>query len=432
MRIALSDPRARGAFLFTVLLISAALSYSSAELPLAAAWSSSSSTERWKAAARLEPGNAAYSEKLGLYNEWDLQHRDLAAAERYLELAVQLDPLSAEFHLELASAEEVRGEIAKSREAYEAAKTDYPISADVAWRYGSFLLRQGDTAAGFSEIRRALENDPTLETTAISECWQANPDASAIVQQALPRKSEAYLSALDFFVSQQQTDAARIVWTRLLNLGQPFPMARTLPLVDELINRSRVEDAENVWRQALLTTKWPLNSTSSESLVFNGGFENDALDGGFDWRELPTEGVSFAIENKEVHSGKRALRIDFSGDTNLNLQHLYQYVSVQARRRYRFIAFLRTSNITTDSGIRFQILDPRHPAELQILTPSLTGTNPWTEVEAEVRTPTHTDMLEIILRRVPSEKFDNKLGGTVWVDDVALTPIPAKSARSEN
>ncbi|HEV2297369.1 MAG TPA: hypothetical protein VGR72_02495 [Candidatus Acidoferrales bacterium] len=432
MRIALSDPRARAAFLFAVLLIWAALSYSSAKSFLAAAWSSSSDTARWEAAARLEPGDAVYSEKLGLYRSWDFEHRDLAASERYLERAVQLDPQSAEFKLELARAEEVRGEIAKAREAYEAAKLDYPISADVAWRFGSFLLRKGDTAAGFSEIQRALQNDPALEATAISECWQANPDASAIVQQAFPRKSEAYLNALEFFVSQQQTGAARIVWARLLDLGEPFPMARTLPLVDELINQGRVEDAENVWRQALLATKWPLRSKSSESLNFNGGWEEDVIGGGFDWRELPAEGVSFAIETQEVHSGKRALRIDFSGDTNLNFQHLYQYVSVQARRRYHFKAFLRTSDITTDSGIRFEILDPRHPAKFLILTPGLIGTNSWTQVEADVQTPTDADLIEIILRRLPSETFDNKLRGTVWVDDVSLTPIPAGSARSEN
>jgi hypothetical protein len=32
-------------------------------------------------------------------------------------------------------------------------------------------------------------------------------------------------------------------------------------------------------------------------------------------------------------------------------------------------------------------------------------------------------LLIIALRRVPSWKFDNKLRGTVWVDDVSLVPV---------
>jgi hypothetical protein len=42
-------------------------------------------------------------------------------------------------------------------------------------------------------------------------------------------------------------------------------------------------------------------------------------------------------------------------------------------------------------------------------------------VKADVLTGPDTSLLKIILRRKPSWKFDNKLSGTVWVDDVAMT-----------
>ena len=83
---------------------------------------------------------------------------------------------------------------------------------------------------------------------------------------------------------------------------------------------------------------------------------------------------------------------------------------------------MRTEEISTDSGVRFEIIDIRHPSEVQIVTPNVTGTNPWTLVQADVLTGPETNLLKIALRRIPSWKFDNKLSGTVWVDDVRLTP----------
>lgn len=429
MRIALSDSRRRILFFCAVFLIGAAELYASGRLSLAAAWSASSNPLRWEAAARLEPQNAAYWERLGLHRQWDLQNRDLEAATDDLKRAVRIDPLSAEYQLNLASIEESRRDLANARKAFEAARNDYPLSAEVAWRYGNFLLRQGDSRAGFSEIRHAITNDPDLETTALSECSESNPDAKVIINQALPETTRAYLTSIDYFVSQGQTYAALVSWSRLLGLGQSFPMSRSLPLVDKLIGEDRVEDAKRVWSQALLATGWARDPAPSGSLIFDGGFEETLLEGGFDWRNLQDEDYTLTFDSKIVHSGKRALRIKFSDQSNLNFEHLFQIVAVHPGQRYRFSAFLRTENITSDSGIRIQIVDPHHPEELQVLTPSLTGNNSWIQTETTLQIPPTTDLLEVILRRLPSAKLDNKLGGTVWLDDVSLTLISTESQR---
>lgn len=124
------------------------------------------------------------------------------------------------------------------------------------------------------------------------------------------------------------------------------------------------------------------------------------------------------------------MRIEFDGKVNLDFQNLYQDVPVQPRTSYHFSAYVRTREISTASGIRLEIVDPRHPSEVQILTPNLVGTNPWTPVEADFETGADTELLEILVRRVPEWRFDNKLRGTVWIDDVTLTPgtLPPKGA----
>jgi tetratricopeptide (TPR) repeat protein len=318
------------------------------------------------------------------------------------------------------------GETSRAREAYEKAKLDHPISAEVAWRYGGFLLRQDDTSKAFAEFRVALMRDPKLETSAVAQSWNAGASASRIVNEILPAQKQYYFGALDYFLSQRQDAPALIIWSGLLDLKQPFEIRQAVPLVNELIAQDRVDEARRVWQQAL-TAANSAADTVTPSIVFNGGFERDVVNGGFDWQETPVPGASFAIDTAVAHSEARSLRIDFNGSGNQDFSHLLQWVSVLPRRRFRFAAYLRTEGISTDSGVRFLLYDPHHASMPQTLTADLTGTHPWSLANAELTTGPETRVLAIVLRRIPSRKFDNKLQGTVWVDDVSLTLL--ESAR---
>lgn len=423
MRIDLSDSRARWAFLSLVLLFSSVFVFLAAEAWLAEAWGSSPNPRHWHAAARLEPGNALYWERLGLFEQWDEEDQSLSSAVENLKRAVELNPWSARFHDELANAYELRGNYASAQGQYELAAQVYPKSPDAAWSYGSFLIRQRRPIAGFMQIRRALEDDPSLTAAAISQCLAADPDVNEIVTDTLPRTSRVYLAALNYFVSQGRSNEATIVWNKLLNLERPFPMAQAIPFIDQLIAQNRTSDAMDDWDAALAATKWPHDRETGESVVFNGGFEYDLLNGGFDWREIQQQGITYTFDRTAIHSGERSLRIDFESNENLNFQHVYQDVMVQPREQYRLTAFLRTEGISSDSGIRFEILDPRHPTIPPALTPDVKGTTSWTKVQATAITDANTRLVEIVLRRLPSETLDDKLNGTVWVDDVALRPV---------
>jgi hypothetical protein len=121
------------------------------------------------------------------------------------------------------------------------------------------------------------------------------------------------------------------------------------------------------------------------------------------------------------HGGSRSLRMDFNGGVNLDLSEPAQFVPVEPGQLYTFHAYLRTDSISTESAIHFEIFDPSR-REITAKTDGLNGTHLWTGVDAEIRTGPQTKFLEVLLRRTPSRQFENKLGGTVWIDDVSLTP----------
>jgi tetratricopeptide (TPR) repeat protein len=421
MKIALVEARKRWLFFAALLLLSGALSFEAGKVWLATHWAASPRSADWFRAAKLEPRNAEYWHQLGQFEQWDIERDDFQNALHYYERAVELNPRSAVDWMDLASAYETLGQTSRAQHAYQQAKLDHPVSPEVAWRYASFLLRQNDPAKAFAEFRFALTSDPKLGPSAIAQCWKAGATASQIVSQVLPAESRHYLAALDFFLAQQQEPAALEVWDRLLDLKQPFETQRALPLVNHLIAEDRAGEGQHVWQQALTATNWPADPTSATSAVFNGGFEHDVLNGGFDWQLQPVQGASFYIDTELPHTGMRSLRISFDGSQNLNFSQVLQWVPVEPRSRYRFAAFLRTDGISTDSGVRFLIHDLNHPGIPDTLTPDLTGTHPWSLVSAELTTGPETHLLSIALRRLPSRKLDNKIKGRLWLDDVSLT-----------
>lgn len=346
----------------------------------------------------------------------------------YLERAVQADPHSAALWMDLADAYEAAGNAAAARQAFARAQATYPISGEVAWRYGSLFLYEGDFPKGYAELKRALLLDPALAPSAVAECWQATPNVGALLDQALPAQPPYYLAALDFFLSGNLLDPALTVWNRALARGISMPMPQAVPLVNGLIGQNRLTEAERAWRQALLASRWPRDPGQAALLVFNGGFENEIVNGGFDWREIPAEGVTYARDSLVADSGSSSLRIDFSGRTNVDFRNVFQLVPVEPGGRYQFSAWLRTEGISTDQGIRFQIVDPQNPSAVLVLTPNTVGTNPWTFVQSVFSTGKDTHLLEIALRRLSSSKFDSKIRGTAWVDDVGLTPCESPAA----
>ena len=426
MRLDLSRTWQRVLFLATAVILSGTVIIFSAKAYIAARWDASLNPALCLKAAKLEPGNAEYWRHAGLLRQWDLNPSDMRDAVLYLQMATKVNSRSSGIWMDLADTYATTGDAERAKEAYERAQTSFPMSAEVAWRYGNFLLYQENYSEAYPKIRKAISIDPSLTQSALTECWQSNPDVAPIVKSLLPDKREYYVSAVGFFLAQRLADPAVAVWYRQGERGLAVDMEETVPLVDALISEDRIDEAQQVWRRGLQASNRGQDSEQPRSLVSNGGFEHDIVNGGFDWREVPLSAAHFDFESAFAHSGTRSLRIEFDGTENVDFGHLFQYVPVASAARYHFSAFVRTEGLTTDRGISFEILDAHHAAQVRVATCELTGTNAWTVLHTDFVSGPETQAVKITLRRIPSWKFDNKFSGTVWVDDVTLTPAPAQ------
>ena len=426
----LEGTRPRRALLALAGVILAAVSYQSVK-DWVADYGIRSGELRWtERATSLEPGNGEAWDHLGRLKQWDFSDPDPAQAIAAYSRAVHDDPNSAHYWMDLASAYEAAGDLAQAQAALDRARIVYPLSAEVAWNYGNFLLRQQKIPEGYSEIRRALRSDESLLGLAISRTWRSNGDVSQLLDQVLPADLAAYFQAIDYFASIHEPTPELQVWQRLLQLGKPFDLKRAFPFIDSLIAEDRSEDARRAWGEALVATGMSHDDPIGGSLVWNGDFAHEFLNGGLDWRWNPPIGVAMEFETAPPARGLRALRLDFAGGSNLELNEPFQFVPVEPNRAYRFHASMRTESLTTESGVRFILYDPNHAGVPRTQTENITGTTLWSGQQAEFTTGPTTHFLCVRLYRSPSRMFDNRLSGAAWIADVTLKPLATEAGKT--
>jgi len=410
-----------------VIAIAAALwfCYAGGKHALASHYAASLDPEDWKRANRIEPDNSQTLYQLGRFRQLDLDNPDIPSAISYYRRAIKLNPRSPYYKLDLAGALEMAGNNGEAESYFRAAQAAYPISAEVSWKYGNFLLRQNRLPEAYAEIHRAVMVDPSLIPMAVSRVWHSDPDIHLMLDQVLPDTAEAYTQALAFLTDAQDPEAALEVWHRLIAKDPHTDWKWVFMLTDMLVTQEKFEEAGTVWRQAVAGDQDSAPAYAGNSLVYDGGFEKDISGGGFGWRQTDVMGADFDFDMDVKHSGSRSARLIFDGTENLSYEGLFQYVLVSPGTHYRFQGFLRTDQISTESGMRFEIVDPKDPQHLDVVTPNETGTLPWTLEQIDFTTGPRTHLIQIRLARRPSERLDNKLRGTVWIDDISIAPIGA-------
>jgi len=167
---------------------------------------------------------------------------------------------------------------------------------------------------------------------------------------------------------------------------------------------------------------------NKESVVSDGTFTQPFSNGGLGWRWDDIPGASIDFDMPPQGAAGRSIRLDFGGGQNIGLSQPSQIVIVKPGKTYDFHAQMKTLGITTDSGVRFELVDPNSSGKVQAVTENLTGTHPWTDESAAITTSDQTHFLRIAVIREPSRLFENRLKGTAWIANISLAPRSGKPA----
>jgi hypothetical protein len=364
-------------------------------------------------AARLDSGNADYRNHLGRY--YALVARDPAAAIEPYRAAVQLNPHSARYWFDLASAYQVLGDISNQTWALEHAIEADPTTPDVAWEAANFYLVQGENERALREFHVVLENEPSLAGPSIQFCWRINPDVDMLLRDVVPSNSTAYIAFLTLLMTKQETAATAKVWNAMMASPGQFEPRYAYNYIQYLFDHQDVDEARLAWQQA--APRFGLSSylPTRNNLIVNGDFNLDVLNGGFDWQYEKQPSVALTLDPSDFHSGHRSLLITFDGPA-VNDAGIRQFIAVQPKTLYDFSAYYKIGEIQGAGAPHLTIQDAFTRAVLYD-SDELKEAGFWKSATGEFTTGDDCKLLVLHIRRLPA---GSPIRGKLWVDDFRL------------
>ena len=355
----------------------------------------------YERAIRYDPDNADYRFLLAQIYNYSTQYLDIERAKEQYLAATRLNPNRSSHWLELSKLYEQEAEADLARSAMEKALETDPNYAQTHWSAANLYFRLGDVGAADFETRRAVDLDVSYLTQVLDLVWRAYGDPEVIVPTHVPNTKDANLLAMNYFIGQGSEIGAELSWERLRTYNTQ-PQER-FGYVNYLVNRGQPHEAYAVFGHGM--------DEDRIAGVFNGGFEQTPMNGGFDWQISSTLNEEARRVTTESRDGVGSLRIEFSGESNVNYQRVSHRLPVVPGQSYELSFSMRTDGISTDEGVYVEIEGQRSEAPL--------GTTYWDEFT--IGFTASSDMTAIRVRRNPSEKLDNRLNGTVWLYEFELT-----------
>jgi hypothetical protein len=102
-----------------------------------------------------------------------------------------------------------------------------------------------------------------------------------------------------------------------------------------------------------------------------------------------------------------------------------QVVRIKPNTRYQLTAYVRSNNLTSNSGPRLREVEMGCATCGERTSDPTVGTTPWHPIDVEFMTQPQTQAVRISFWRPRENFYSRELTGTVWLDDVNLHVLDA-------
>jgi hypothetical protein len=337
-----------------------------------------------------------------------------------LKRALRLNSASAYAWADLGDAEMTTKNPTAARYSFQRSLALGPGNPVILFRAANFDFQTGDDAGMLRNLGTILKNPeltPYYEQVFLTYS-RMNLPIERILDRGIPATSSAAGAFLRYWINANKLPEATAVW-KWLPQHAPADDKLAGEYVAFLIQNKNEMEAAEAWR-AFTIHQMPEYRTAN--FVYNGGFEQTPRPSRLDWRLDSVKGVQVTRVQSAAHNGDWSLRVQFDGLENVEFHQAVQDVVIEPGR-WQFRAFLKTDQITTDQGVALHVFDSEEPSRLDLRFDALTGNHEWTLVERSFAVGPDTKMLRLELLRQASQKFDNKISGSAWLDSVEISPI---------
>jgi hypothetical protein len=404
MDLYLKSKSARIIFITVSFVIAVFLIISILESWLSRIYARESTEEGLKEAIELAPDNPDNYILLANYLYLDFS----PDKERILNLhkrSLELSPFNYNNWISLSEFLADNGDHGNALYALGVATNLAPGVASLRWKAAVMAIELNDKETVVSNLRKVISTDQQRRKLAFAALWQYIQDGDEILG-SIP--NNALPSYLEFLISTNRLAESKTAWNKLKD-RKDIPDRLFFRYAGYLIDKGEIISAKEIWGGKY--GEW--------EGVWNGNFEEEPTDGGFDWNIGRVEGAEIERDADSL-DGKYSLKITFDGTKNINFSQLGQIIPVEGDTEYTLTSFMKSDKITTKDGVQWEV--SCFPSDdLDILSqPPLVGTSGWHSVDFSFRTPFNCKAIDLRLRRFESHRLDRFISGTVWIDKVEL------------
>jgi len=279
-------------------------------------------------------------------------------------------------------------------------------------------LRRGKLAESFGPFRVATRSRPDLLTTAIETIWRSSNGGADALTSFAGDDAETALAVVKFLIRQNLVAEAGAVFNSIDKQAKAHS-PQSPELIGVLMSAGQFDFARAAWAE-LMTVVRP-DAREAGSLIWDGGFEMDAVEGlnQFNWAIRPNKFAWVAIDRSVARTGSRSLKVVFSGlDTTTLSDQVQQTMVLKPGASYYLECYAKAKDLITPEGPRIAVIGPS--GLIGESGPASADSNDWQKLTISFIAPANQPAATLAIVRTPRFSYDDPTKGTIWFDDFTL------------
>jgi len=335
--------------------------------------------------------------------------------------ALRLNPADAWASVILAQAHLKQGDTQQADQFAQQALTLMPTRVSVLLRLAEYWDRRGDLGKTLKTLGKALSSSPDL-------AHEFYPSLLKLAEA--PEKREAF---------RIFTEVPPVWWDGFYAyLAKRAVSMETVTVFTHMRGESSVplsaEEREASVARLILEREWssayllwvnglPAGLRRYLGGVYNGGFEAEISNQGFDWHLPATSGVTADTQHTYGIQGDKALHLIFKG-REFRFRHLFQILFL-APGDYEFISRARLERLQGRGGISWVIRCAEDEDAVLGMSGRLVGSGEWKTQKFDFNVPEYQPCAAQVLRLESqgNRLFDHGLEGEIWFDRIGIRAI---------
>jgi tetratricopeptide (TPR) repeat protein len=330
--------------------------------------------------------------------------------------AIRSAPLDGRGYRMLAQQAELRGNLPNAAALYSLAAIRSPRDLPSQRWLTKYALGQQDYASALRHIDQMLRVQPQLHQFLyrLLVALAALPEAQADIADLLLREPPWRAEFMPQLTGRSPDSGVLFgLMERLRRSPSGLSDAELSAWIDRLAYDRQWGAAYLIWAQSLSP-----DAGQRIGNVFNGSFEREPSNSGFDWRVVPIPGAQVSRVQVTGADSQLALRIAFE-DRRVPFQNVRQLLAL-APGSYRLEGRVRLDDLRSERGLVWTLTcaeDKRPIAE----TEPISGRRSWGGFVLDFAVPATDCGGQWLTLRIPARiPAERRVGGVAWFDDLKI------------